>query len=63
MDDREPTTTHTRGGSGGWAAAVILLVVAIAGGIFLFESGYLGTRNLEISVLLPRIEAPEPVTK
>ncbi|MBP2561978.1 hypothetical protein J2T08_001958 [Neorhizobium galegae] len=61
MSDREPTVIHT-GGSGGWAA-VVLLIAAIAGGLFLFEGGYLGNRDVGINVTLPKIEAPAPVTR
>lgn len=63
MSDREPTVIHTGGGSGGWAVAVILLIVVIAGGLFLFEGGYLGNRDVDIDMTLPRVEAPAPVTK
>jgi len=62
MREREPTVIHT-GSSGGWAVAVVLLIVAIAGGIFLFEGGYLGNHGVGINVTLPKIEAPAPVTK
>jgi hypothetical protein len=61
MRDREPTVIH-RGGSGG-AVAVILLIVVIAGGLFLFESGYIGNRDIGIAVTLPKIEPPAPVTR
>jgi hypothetical protein len=62
MRDREPTVIHTSGGSGGWAVAILLLVVIIAGGLILFEGGYLGTRNIDIDVSLPKVEL-HPVTK
>uniref|UniRef100_UPI003101044D hypothetical protein n=1 Tax=Neorhizobium sp. EC2-8 TaxID=3129230 RepID=UPI003101044D len=60
MRDREPTVIHT---GGGWAVAIVLVIVAIAAGLFLFEGGYLGNRNVGINVTLPKIEAPAPVTK
>ncbi|CAN7614334.1 hypothetical protein [Neorhizobium sp. LjRoot104] len=62
MGDREPTGIHT-GGSGGWAVAVILLIAAITGGLFLFEGGYLGNRDIGIKLTLPKIEVPAPVTR
>ncbi|MGK9052224.1 hypothetical protein QTA58_05235 [Neorhizobium sp. CSC1952] len=62
MSDREPTVIDT-GGSGGWAVAAILLIVIIAGGLILFEGGYLGTRNVDIDVSLPKVEAPQPITR
>ncbi|WP_117195972.1 hypothetical protein [Rhizobium terrae] len=62
MSDREPTVIHT-GGSGGWAVAVILLITIIAGGFLLFEGGYLGGRDVNIDVSLPKVEAPPPTTK
>jgi len=61
MSDREPTVIDT-GGSGGWAVAAILLII-IAGGLILFEGGYLGTRNVDIDVSLPKVEAPQPITR
>ena len=63
MDDREPTVIHTSSGNGGWAAAAILLVVVVAGGLILFESRYLGNRDVDINVSLPKVDALEPVTK
>ncbi|UIK08704.1 hypothetical protein [Neorhizobium galegae] len=60
MRDREPTVIHT--GGGGWAVAAILLIMVVAG-LFLFESGYLGNRDIGIDVTLPKIEPPAPVTR
>ncbi|MBW6425904.1 hypothetical protein KX729_31460 [Rhizobium sp. XQZ8] len=62
MSDREPTVIHTGGGGSGWTVAVLLLVAIIAGGLILFEGGYLGTRNIDIDVSLPKVDL-HPVTK
>lgn len=62
MSDREPTVIHTREGSGGWAVVVLLLVAIITGGLILFEGGYLGSRNIDIDVSLPKVDL-HPVTK
>lgn len=63
MSDRKPTAINTHGGSDGWTVAAILLIVIIAGGLILFEGGYLGGRNVDIDVSLPKVEVPQPVTK
>ena len=59
MRDREPTVIN-RDSGGGWAVAAILLIVVIAGG---YASGYLGDRDVNIDVSLPKVEGLEPVTK
>ena len=61
MSDREPTVI--RESSSGWAVATVLLIVVIAGGSILYASGYLGDRDINIDVSLPKVQALEPVTK
>jgi hypothetical protein len=62
MSDREPTVIN-RDSGGGWAVAAILLIVVIAGAFILYASGYLGDRDVNIDVSLPKVQALEPVTK
>jgi hypothetical protein len=61
MSDREPTVIGDNGS--GWTVAAILLIVVIVGGFILYASGYLGDRDVNIDVSLPKVEALEPVTK
>lgn len=58
MREHEPVVIRNGGGSGGWAVAAVLLIVIIAGGLFLFEGGYLESRSVNIDVSLPKVEHP-----
>lgn len=62
MKYRQPAAVDKKGG-GGLTTAIIILTVVLTGGLLLYEGGYFGNRHIEISVSLPKVEPPAPVTR